>query len=114
MRGDLIIGRTPSGSGWKAYAWGQPNGHMQDWRGANYRLAVIPGQPTRGYALAWEAFRFATMCFPTEVDFERWVRKTAGSFCTDARFRALGKVHDVNWRDGAWVLDVPRDVVPSR
>lgn len=99
MNADLVIGKTPSGSGWKAYAHGQPNIHVTDWRGANYRIATVPGQPSRGFKTAEEALSFASTRFASEADFNRWSFRADGSFCTDERFQSL-EMRDTKWVDG--------------
>ena len=44
----IIIGMKPSGA-YKAYFWGRADAHISDWRGTNYRIAPVDGQPSRGF-----------------------------------------------------------------
>lgn len=104
INGDLVVGRTPGGLRFKAYLYGQPYGHLQDWRGMNMRLKALRGQPNLGFATAEEAFAFACKTFPTEAAFEQWGRRCGpGSFVTEARFKSLA-IREIDWKDGAWLL----------
>jgi hypothetical protein len=67
---DLIVAQTPKGK-WKAYFWGQADGHVSDWRGCNYRYATLDGQPLRGYETPEEARAFALSQFQTEAEVQK-------------------------------------------
>jgi hypothetical protein len=44
----FVIVQRPSGK-LKAYIQSKAPGHISDWRGCNYRLYPVPGQPRRGF-----------------------------------------------------------------
>ena len=75
-----FIRQLPSG-GYKAYIWGQPNNHIMDWNGANYRQKVIPNQPLFGYKTKEEALQAIIDFNPEERGMEKWAIKVGdGTF----------------------------------
>ena len=54
----LLVLNTPKG--YKVYLWGQPDEHIMDWRGCNYRRLSIPAdllkQPRGGFPNVADAF----------------------------------------------------------
>jgi hypothetical protein len=63
--------QLPSGR-WKVVAWGRPDRHITDRRGANYRTVVAPGQPARGFPELSEARGFLFTSFPSEAEARAW------------------------------------------
>ena len=78
----LIVGTTPKGK-YKAYLWGQADGHVSDRRGCNFRYAAIDGQPFRGYDTKAEAIAFAKQKFLTEEQVLEAGRRKAGRHLSD-------------------------------
>lgn len=85
---DVIVARTPKG-GYKAYFWGQPDNHLMDWLGCNYRIISVPGQPLRGFATEAGAAAFARKAFPTHAMAALACFGTDGSFMKIEKFTAL-------------------------
>ena len=85
-----FIRQLPSG-GFKAYFWGQPDMHIMDWNGANYRYKVVPAaagdnkeQPFFGYKTKEEALQFLIDNYPDERDLGKVAEKEGdGSFLPD-------------------------------
>ncbi len=50
----LHVFQIPSGK-FKVLIWGAADGHIMDWRGTNYRLTPVTGQPVRGFKTIDEA-----------------------------------------------------------
>ena len=50
--------QTKKGFAWKAFVQGQPDEHMMNWNGCNYKFISIRTQPRRGFAYEWEAHEF--------------------------------------------------------
>lgn len=73
----IMLATTKSGR-WKAYAWGQPETHIMDWNGSNYRYASIADQPHSGFATQAEADAWVRRRFSTEEDAEKWIRSNTG------------------------------------
>ena len=80
----IIIGTTPKG-GYKAYFWGRADAHISDWRGTNYRIAPIDGQPSRGFKTCQEAEDFARAKFKSEDQVAEAARRIPGSHFSDSR-----------------------------
>lgn len=59
----LDLGELDSGN-WKVYVTGHADGNVTSWRGCNYRVKTVPGQPHRGFATKDEAIAFAKEKFP--------------------------------------------------
>ena len=79
-----VIRKLPSG-GFKLYIWGQPDNHIMDWLGCNYRLLTLPGQPRKGFHASEDALGFLARDYPSEVDVRKWAEHAGdGSFLTDA------------------------------
>lgn len=89
MKGSMAcVGVTPKTKRWKAYVWGQPDYHIMDWRGCNYRVYAIHDQPRRGFDSADEAVAWYHQRFPTRDDLERYVRgRGDGCYMPDAFFK---------------------------
>ncbi len=83
-------GKTPSGR-FKVYVWGQPNYHIMDWRGCNYRYKAVPGQPHRGWETRKEAEEWARTQFENVAQARGWAYFNAGdgTFMTDDKFADL-------------------------
>jgi len=81
--------RLPSGR-WKIVAWGRPDAHITDRRGANYRTVTAPGQPARGFAEIPEARAFLFGRFPSEAEACAWATKAGdGSALGDSVIETL-------------------------
>ncbi len=73
--------------GYKAFAWGYPDGHTMDWRGCNYHFMPIPHQPHRGWVTLKGAVASVLSQFPTLKTLELWARNAGdGSFLPDEEF----------------------------
>lgn len=73
--------------GFKAFAWGNADDHMMDWRGCNYRLKPIPNQPHQGWVLLKDAVTCLLHQFPTRESLEAWAQQAGdGGFLTDEEF----------------------------
>jgi hypothetical protein len=53
-----MVVKTAKGFAWKVMIQGQPDEHMMDWAGTNYRFLVVRGQPRFGFSTEREAFEF--------------------------------------------------------
>ena len=83
----LVVGKTKSNR-FKAYIWEQPDGHVSDWQGCNYRIATVEGQPHKGYETQEQAIEFAKSQFKTKREVVKYGSCVGnGSFLTDQRFR---------------------------
>lgn len=91
-----FVKQLPSG-GYKAYIWGQPEGHIMDWNGCNYRRATIPDQPLFGFKTKEEARDFVLLEFKTEKELRKYAYKNIGdgSFLTD---KSIEDCLDVRWK----------------
>lgn len=77
----LVVMKNDNGR-WKAYVWGQPDNHISDWRGTNYRRMAIPGQPQRGYDTEEQATAFVQDRFSLWDEVEEFAnRRGDGSYC---------------------------------
>ncbi|MGW8178197.1 MAG: hypothetical protein ACWGQW_05430 [bacterium] len=82
-----FIKMLPSGRGYKAYLWGQPDMHIMDWNGCNHRRFTIPDQPLFGFQTPEKAADFVRAKYPTEDDLKRYADKCGdGSFLTEEFF----------------------------
>ncbi len=89
-------GKTKSGK-FKVYIWGQPDWHISDWTGTNYRLASVKGQPHRGFTTRFEAETFARSKFSTEEAAKSYARIIGdGSFLAEDRAEELA-LEDVDF-----------------
>lgn len=78
-----FVRQLPSG-GFKAYLWGQPDMHIMDWNGCNYRRTTIPNQPLFGFKTPEEATAFVLLKYKTEQDLREYACKAGdGTFLTD-------------------------------
>jgi len=91
--GMVVILKTPKGK-YKGYVWGSPNYHMMDWRGCNYHIRSIEGQPHLGFLTVEECEEFIRAKFPTEEDMWNWSARSDGTFMTDEVFKR--RVKDIN------------------
>jgi len=90
-----FVQMLPSGRGYKAYLWGQPDLHIMDWNGANYRRATIPGQPLFGFQTPEKAINFVLANYQTEADLKKYAEKCGdGAFLTD---EFITDSHEVRW-----------------
>jgi len=80
----IIIGMKPSGA-YKAYFWGRADAHISDWRGTNYRIAPVDGQPSRGFKTYKDAENFARAKFQSEDQITEAARYISGSHFSDSR-----------------------------
>jgi len=80
----LVIAKTPKG-GWKAYFWGQADGHISDWRGCNFRYAPLDNQPLRGFKTREEAIALALSQFQTEDQVMEAGHRKPGRHLNDTR-----------------------------
>lgn len=102
----FMVGKTPSGKGWKIYAWGQPNGHIMDWNGCNYRIATAGyRQPLRGFTVPHAAVDHLRDHQVTEDQLLQTVERTDGAFLTDARFKQLIGINLDYLDNGSWILN---------
>lgn len=93
----LSVGKLRSG-GFKVYVWGQPDLHLSNWRGCNFRYKAVDGQPHRGFATLEEAVTFGQSKFSSLTEVRKWARSVGdGSFLTDEEFVARG--FDKSWSD---------------
>lgn len=53
-----MVVKTTNGFTWKAMIQGQPDEHIMDWRGANYKFLVVRGQPRQGFPTERQAQNF--------------------------------------------------------
>ena len=74
----------------KVYIWGQPDLHMMDWNGCNYRTMTVKGQPHRGFASREEAEAWALDRFPTDADATVYASEGGdGTFMSNSRYEEL-------------------------
>lgn len=85
----IALIRLPGG-GHKVFAVGQPNDHLMDWRGCNFRKAPLPGQAVRGYSLKIAAAKYHQAVKDREA-WEEWAKPQAGSHFSD-----FGGYHEVD------------------
>jgi hypothetical protein len=78
----IIIGNLPSG-GFKAFYWGQADGHIMDWRGCNFRYAPLDKQPLRGFKTKEEAEAFARSQFQNDQQVRDAGRRKSGRHLSD-------------------------------
>lgn len=90
----LVIGKTSSGK-YKVYVWGQPDWHLMDWRGCNYRYKCVEGQPHYGFETAEGAEQFARKKFKTNNDVKEYGNGCGdGTFLTEEKFSSM-EIKDV-------------------
>jgi len=92
-----FVKQLPSG-GYKAYIWGQPDMHIMDWNGPNYRRKTIPDQPLFGHKTEQETVDFVLSTYPQEVNLREWAqhRRTGdGTSLTNEFFK---EVLDIKWK----------------
>lgn len=83
MRGEAVtILKTPKGK-FKGYVWGYPNEHLMDWRGCNFHIRSVEGQPHFGFATVEECEAFLKAKFPTRKELEVWALRSDGTFMKD-------------------------------
>ena len=98
----IIVAQTPKGK-FKAYFWGQADGHVSDWRGCNYRYAPLDGQPLRGFDTSEEAKTYALSQFQTEKQVIEGARRKPGRHMSDNGPMAQ--------QGGTWISVYTPDVV---
>lgn len=82
----LHIGKLPTGR-FKVYIWGQPDHHVDDRRGCNYRTKTVSGQPHLGFPTYEVARAWANERFKNQFDFECYARDCGnGTHMNDDRF----------------------------
>ena len=91
-----FIGKTPKGK-FKVYIWGQPDYHIMDWSGCNYRYLAVGGQPARGFDTFAQALTAAKKLFHTEARAREYAgNRGDGTFMSDAKFKSF-EMKDVKW-----------------
>lgn len=86
-------------NGYKVVVWGQPNFHASDWRGCNYRVMTVKGQPHRGFTSIDDAEAFAKKVFTTEKDAKNYAESNGdGSFLVGDM---VDCVKDIKWEKNA-------------
>ncbi len=68
----------------KAYVWGQPDAHLMDWNGCNYRHKPVPGQPLRGYKTVKDVERYIKAWWTKEKLKEFAINCGDGSFLSES------------------------------
>lgn len=53
-----MVVKTAKGFAWKAMIQGQPDDHIMDWQGSNYKFLVVKGQPRYGFPTETHAMEF--------------------------------------------------------
>lgn len=87
MRGCIVsILKTPKGR-FKGYVWGYPNEHLMDWRGCNFHIRSVEGQPHFGYATVEECEAFMRAKFPNKEVLQTW------AYCGDGSFMKEGTIN---------------------
>jgi len=82
-----IVGRTKSGR-FKVYWFGQPELHISNWRGCNYKFVTAKGQPFRGFEKYQDAVAFEKELREDEERYEKEKRiasSYSGSSMADER-----------------------------
>jgi len=95
-----FVQELSSGRGYKAYAWGQPESHIMDWNGCNYRRTTLPNQPLFGFKTIEEAITFVLKRYDTERDLKIYIEKKTGdgTFLTD---EMITDSTDIRWKKNA-------------
>lgn len=78
--------KNPKTGRYKVMVVGRADGHIMDWRGCNFRITPVDGQPRRGFLTYEEAkaFEKAIEADPIrkEIEFKK-CRYTGGTFLND-------------------------------
>lgn len=83
---NVETGKTPSGR-FKVYVWGQPNDHISNWSGCNYRWKAVDGQPVRGFATREEAEQWARTRFSSKQEASDWAYRAGdGTWMSEEKF----------------------------
>ena len=106
----IEIGLTPSGNGYKLYFIGQPDLHMTDWAGCNFRTMTVKGQPHRGFKTPEEAFDFLLETFPDyESALQYAYRNGDGTFLNNDRAKQMDGI-SIYWNHDEKKWNVPKRI----
>lgn len=71
---------------YKVYIMGQPAGHISDWRGCNYRVWSIKGQPHKGFSTKEEALAWVKKTFKSGYEVHQATSRGDGTFIKQGMF----------------------------